>query len=54
MEEDAPDRHSRARAFYLSCGYDEEARVRDYYEAGDDMVLFRKDLSGPCAGSESH
>lgn len=35
---------ARARAFYLASGYDEEARVRDYFEAGDDMVLFRKAL----------
>ena len=35
---------ARARAFYLALGYDEEARVRDYFEAGDDMVLFRKAL----------
>lgn len=33
-----------ARAFYRSCAYDEEARVRDYFEDGDDMVLFRKAL----------
>ncbi|GAB7045206.1 GNAT family N-acetyltransferase [Catenuloplanes indicus] len=44
----------RARAFYLSCGYDEEARVRDYYETGDDMVLFRKDLTAPALESGSH
>lgn len=37
----------RARAFYGACGYDEEARVRDYYQAGDDMVLFRKALTAP-------
>lgn len=36
----------RARSFYRSCGYDEEARVRDYYEPGDDMVLFRTSLNG--------
>ena len=34
----------RARAFYLASGYDEEARVRDYFADGDDMVLFRKAL----------
>lgn len=33
---------ARTRAFYVRCGYQEEARVRDYYAAGDDMVLFRK------------
>lgn len=34
----------RARAFYLARGYDEEARVRDHFADGDDMVLFRKAL----------
>jgi ribosomal protein S18 acetylase RimI-like enzyme len=35
----------RTRAFYAKCGYEQEARVRDYYEAGDDMILFRKTIS---------
>lgn len=35
----------RTRDFYEQLGYGEEARVRDYYETGDDMVLFRKDLA---------
>ena len=34
----------RARAFYERCGYEQEARARDYYESGDDMILFRKAL----------
>jgi hypothetical protein len=34
-----------ARAFYRTCGNDEEARVRDSFEDGDDMVLFRKSLT---------
>lgn len=41
---------ARTRAFYDTCGYTAEARVRDYYAIGDDMVLYRKDLtaaSGP-------
>lgn len=33
------------RKFYAKLGYEEEARVRDYFEAGDDMVLFRKALN---------
>lgn len=33
------------RAFYRKCGYGEEARVRDYHEPGDDMILFRKALT---------
>lgn len=36
---------ARTRAFYDRAGYDQEARVRDYYEPGDDLVLYRKDLA---------
>jgi ribosomal protein S18 acetylase RimI-like enzyme len=46
VETSARPMFDRARAFYRACGYGEEARVRDYYEAGDDMVLFRKELAG--------
>ncbi|MGY1669082.1 N-acetyltransferase family protein [Geodermatophilus sp. SYSU D00710] len=35
---------ARTRAFYAGRGYGEEARVRDYYTDGDDMVLFRLPL----------
>lgn len=33
------------RAFYRKCGYDEEARIRDFYKAGEDKVIFRKALN---------
>lgn len=36
--------YDRTRAFYVRCGYDEEARVRDYWAEGDDLVVFRKAL----------
>lgn len=32
----------RTRAFYSQLGYDEEACIREYYDAGDDKVVFRK------------
>jgi ribosomal protein S18 acetylase RimI-like enzyme len=32
------------RKFYLKNGYDQEATLRDYYAAGDSMVVFRKQL----------
>jgi ribosomal protein S18 acetylase RimI-like enzyme len=32
----------RTRAFYRKCGYAEEARIRDFYAAGDDKIIFRK------------
>jgi len=35
----------QTRAFYRKNGYDEEARIRDYYDAGDDKVIFRKTLA---------
>jgi ribosomal protein S18 acetylase RimI-like enzyme len=47
VETSASPAFDRARAFYLAGGYDEEARVRDYYENGDDMVMFRKALVDP-------
>lgn len=34
----------RARGFYRRCGYGEEARIRDFYQAGEDKVIFRKAL----------
>lgn len=37
--------YARTRAFYVKCGYEEEARVRDYWAAGDDLIVFRKALN---------
>ncbi|NET31502.1 MAG: GNAT family N-acetyltransferase [Cyanothece sp. SIO1E1] len=35
----------RTRAFYRKCGYEEEARIRDFYEAGADKIVYRKALA---------
>ena len=37
----------RTRAFYRKHGYDEEARIREFYRAGDDKIIFRKALTPP-------
>ncbi|MFJ4707653.1 GNAT family N-acetyltransferase [Streptomyces anulatus] len=37
--------YDRTRAFYVRSGYDQEAHVRDYWTAGDDLVIFRKALA---------
>jgi len=37
---------ARTREFYRLCQYDQESRIRDYYEDGDDKITFRKALQG--------
>ncbi|MDJ0735208.1 MAG: GNAT family N-acetyltransferase [Nostocaceae cyanobacterium] len=37
----------RTRAFYRKQGYEEEARIREFYKVGDDKVIFRKALTAP-------
>lgn len=41
----------RTRSFYRANGYDEEARIRDYYDTGDDKVVFWKSLTTPAASA---
>lgn len=38
------DAFARTRAFYAGNGYEEAARIRDFWAAGDDKVTFRKAL----------
>ncbi len=38
------DEFSRTRTFYAKNGYQEEARIRDFWAEGDDKVTFRKAL----------
>lgn len=45
VETSGTDDFRRTRAFYRKYGFEEEARIRDYYRAGDDKIIFRKDLS---------
>lgn len=35
----------RQRTFYRKCGYNEEARIRDFYQAGEDKLIFSKALA---------
>jgi ribosomal protein S18 acetylase RimI-like enzyme len=38
------DAFARTRTFYVQNGYTEEARIRDFWDAGDDKVIFWKRL----------
>jgi GNAT superfamily N-acetyltransferase len=38
------DAFALTRRFYAQNGYEEEARIRDFWAAGDDKVIFRKAL----------
>lgn len=46
IETSSRDDYSATRAFYLSCGYDEVARVPDFYDEGEDRVTYMKRLTG--------
>lgn len=37
--------YASTRAFYHSCGYEVEATIHDFYQAGDDLVIFTKHLA---------
>ena len=44
VETSGTNEFTRTRNFYQLLGYENEARIRDYYDAGDDKVVFRKSL----------
>jgi ribosomal protein S18 acetylase RimI-like enzyme len=44
VETSGLDAFARTRGFYRFIGYDEEARIREFYAAGEDKVVFRKAL----------
>jgi ribosomal protein S18 acetylase RimI-like enzyme len=49
VETSGLDTFARTRKFYRECGYEEEARIRDFYAAGEDKIVFRKALDAPMA-----
>ena len=46
IETSGVDAFEPARRLYRQNGYDEEARIREFYDAGEDKIIFRKKL-GP-------
>lgn len=45
VDTSSDDGYSAARAFYQKQGYEEEARIRDFWAPGDDKITFRKSLT---------
>ena len=45
IETSSLDGFELTRRFYLKHGYSEEARIRDFYAAGEDKVVFWKGLA---------
>ncbi len=45
IETSGVDDYEATRTFYRSRGYDEEARIREFYGPGDDKVVFWKALT---------
>lgn len=43
-ETSSTPRYDKTRMFYTKAGYEEVARIRDYYRAGDSLVVFGKYL----------
>lgn len=42
IETSSRDDYSMTRRFYLACGYQEVARIADFYDVGDDRVTYAK------------
>jgi ribosomal protein S18 acetylase RimI-like enzyme len=42
VETASKESYARTRRFYESLGYNEIARIRDYYRIGDDKIIYGK------------
>ena len=49
VETSSTAQYADTRAFYAARGFDEEARIREYYGPGDDKVVFWKALQQAAA-----
>ena len=44
VEPSGLDTYEDTRKFYRQCEYQQEARIREFYQAGEDKIVFRKSL----------
>ena len=45
VETSGLDSFEKTREFYRKSGYEQEARIREFYQAGEDKIVFRKSLT---------
>jgi ribosomal protein S18 acetylase RimI-like enzyme len=45
VETSSKESYERTIAFYRRLGYEEVSRIRDFYDVGDDRLIFVKKLS---------
>lgn len=46
VETSALEDFEGTREFYRKCGYEQEAQIREFYQVGEDKIIFRKSLTG--------
>ncbi len=42
VETSSQEKYQKTRLFYKSCGYEEVARIKDFYKPNDDLIIFAK------------
>lgn len=47
VETSAQEAYGATRGFYAAMRYEEEARIRDFYRVGDDLIILGKRLPQP-------
>ncbi len=45
VETSSLESFERTQKFYLKCGYQKEAQIREFYQAGEDKIIFLKSLT---------
>lgn len=45
VETSSQEKYLPTRRFYAACGYEEAARLKDFYDVGDDKVVYVKRLA---------
>lgn len=53
LETSSRDLYGRSRRFYAHAGYEVQGRIADFYQRGDDCIIYVKTLGGPHGSGSS-